>query len=157
MIRSATKNDISRIAEILVFSKRSSYRDIFKNDKVSFNEIQVLPIATEFINNPKLLENRFVFDDEFVKGMIYIEIGDDIEIVELHVEPFFKNQSIGSKLISFIDDYACKLSITNIFLWVLEKNDIARKFYEKHGFTHNGERKLVDGTPEYILKYKKVL
>ena len=35
MIRKVTSKDISRIAEILVFTKLSSYRGIFQNDKVS--------------------------------------------------------------------------------------------------------------------------
>ena len=38
-IRKATIADVSRIAEILVFTKRMNYRPIFQNDKVSFGEI----------------------------------------------------------------------------------------------------------------------
>ena len=48
MIRKATINDISRIAEILVFVKRMNYRSIFNDDSVSFGEIQVLPVAEEY-------------------------------------------------------------------------------------------------------------
>ena len=47
MIRKATIEDISRIAEILVFVKRMNYRSIFHDDSVSFGEIQVLPVAEE--------------------------------------------------------------------------------------------------------------
>ena len=43
MIRRAAVEDASRIAEILVFTKRMNYRKIFQNDKVSFGEIQVYP------------------------------------------------------------------------------------------------------------------
>ena len=42
MIRKADKQDIARIAEIIVFGKRVAYRPIFKNDYVSFNELQVV-------------------------------------------------------------------------------------------------------------------
>lgn len=42
MLRKAGNMDISRIAEILIFTKRTTYRSIFKNDNVSFNEMQVL-------------------------------------------------------------------------------------------------------------------
>ena len=48
-IRKATINDVSRLAEILVFTKRMHYRPIFQNDKVSFGEMQVLPLAQEYI------------------------------------------------------------------------------------------------------------
>lgn len=44
-IRKATLQDVSRIAEILIFTKRMNYRFIFRNDKVSFGEMQVLPLA----------------------------------------------------------------------------------------------------------------
>ena len=47
MIRPAIPEDASRIAEILVFSKRTNYRSIFHNDAYSFGELQVLPLALE--------------------------------------------------------------------------------------------------------------
>ena len=48
MIRKAEPKDISRIAEILVFTKRMKYRAIFHNDDYSFNELQVVKVANEF-------------------------------------------------------------------------------------------------------------
>ena len=47
MIRRATPDDASRIAEILIFAKRTNYRSIFLNDFVSFHEMQVYPLAKE--------------------------------------------------------------------------------------------------------------
>ncbi|WP_416326285.1 hypothetical protein [[Eubacterium] hominis] len=38
-IRKAKQEDISRIAEILVFTKRLNYRSIFHNDHYSFGEL----------------------------------------------------------------------------------------------------------------------
>ena len=43
-IRKSTLQDVSRIAEILIFTKRMNYRFIFQNDRVSFGEMQVLLI-----------------------------------------------------------------------------------------------------------------
>ena len=48
-IRKSAIQDVSRLAEILVFTKRMNYRSIFQNDKVSFGEIQVLPLAQEYM------------------------------------------------------------------------------------------------------------
>ena len=42
MIRKATPEDLSRIAEILVFVKRIKFRPIFQDDDYSFGELQVL-------------------------------------------------------------------------------------------------------------------
>ncbi len=47
-IRRATAQDLSRIAEILVFVKRIKYRPIFRNDAYSFGELQVLSVAEEY-------------------------------------------------------------------------------------------------------------
>ena len=145
-IRKATTSDASRLAEILVFTKRMNYRPIFHNDKVSFGEIQVLPLAQGYIEDSGKLENIWVYDDEFVKGMLHIE-GDWIE--ELYVDSFFHNQGIGAALMDFAIE-KCHAK----YLWVLEKNDGAIRFYRSHGFTMTDERKLEEGTPEYIVKMK---
>lgn len=147
-IRKATLTDVSRIAEILVFTKRMNYRPIFQNDKVSFGEIQVLPLAQEYLKNPKLLEPIRVYDDEFVKGVLHVENGG---IQELYVDTFFQNQGIGGKLIDFAIQ---KCEAKSLF--VLEKNTGAIRFYERHGFVLTKERQLEPGTTEYIVRMEIV-
>lgn len=143
-IRKAVVQDVSRIAEILVFTKRMSYRSIFNNDKVSFGEMQVLPLAQSYIQNVRGLENIWVYDDEFVKGLIHIEKG---EIKELYVDCFFKNMGIGTALLEFaVEEHNANC------LWVLEKNYSAINFYQKNGFAKTNEHILEVGTPEYIVK-----
>lgn len=56
-IRKATGGDISRIAEILVFTKRRNYCWIFRNDKYSFGEMQVLSVAQEYLDNSNILND----------------------------------------------------------------------------------------------------
>lgn len=146
MIRRATVADASRIAEILVFTKRMNYRKIFQNDKVSFGEIQVYPIAKEYMENPGKLEGVWVYDDEFVKGVLHIA-GDRIE--ELYVDHFFENRGIGGELMAFAIEQNCS------FLWVLEKNEDARRFYGRYGFAPTGEKRLEEGTTEYIVELRR--
>lgn len=145
-IRKAEAKDLSRIAEILVFAKRIKYRPIFNNDDYSFNELQVVKLLDVY-GNPKLLDNIWVYDDGIVKGMIHIE---GKEIVELYVDYFFWNQGIGAKLIEF-----AKEKHDARFLWVLEKNVDAIRFYEAHEFSANGKRQPEKGTPEYIIMLER--
>lgn len=146
-IRKAVKEDISRIAEILVFTKRIHYRHIFNDDKASFGEIQVVPVACEFIDNENQLNNYFVYDDEFVKGLISIE-GNEIK--ELYVDDFFQGKGIGSQLIEFaINNYKAE------YLWVLEKNSQAISFYKKHGFEVSGEKRFAEGTNEFEIEMNR--
>ena len=143
MIRKAELGDISRIAEILVFVKRMNYRSIFHEDGFSFGKLQVLPVAEEY-SDPDILGKIYVYDDGFVKGLIHID-GD--EIVELYVDSFFEGRGIGAELIEY-----AKENFGVSFLWVLEKNKRAIRFYENHGFHMSDTRKLQEGTPEYLVK-----
>ena len=147
MIRRANKSDLSRIAEILVFVKRMKYRSIFHNDAYSFGELQVIPVAEQY-SNQEILENIWVYEeDEIVKGLIHIE---NNEVMELYVDYFFMGQGIGAELIEF-----AKKEYEVRFLWTLEKNQDAIKFYETHGFCRTGDRQLEEGTPEYIVKMER--
>ena len=144
MIRKAEVKDLSRIGEILVFVKRIKFRPIFKDDDFSFNGLQVLKVAKEYEN---YLDDIYVYDDGIVKGLIHIE-GEEVK--ELYVDHFFQDQGIGSKLIEFaIKEFDVK------WLWALEKNPEAIRFYERHGFKISDERKLEEDTPEYLVKLKR--
>lgn len=143
-IRKASIQDSSRLAEILIFTKRLNYRDIFHNDRISFGEMQVYPLAQDYIAHPESLENIWVYDDEFVKGMIHIE---GRELVELYVDSFFQNVGIGAKLLEFAIQ---TFHVQELF--VLEKNIRAIRFYQRHGFSLTQERQIEAGTTEYIVK-----
>lgn len=146
IIRRATKEDVSRIAEILVFAKRMKYRSIFNDDAYSFCELQVLSVAEKYIENG-FLNNMFLYDDGIIKGLIRIEKD---EIVELYVDHFFQGQGVGAELIEY-----AKENYPVSFLWTIEKNTDAIRFYEAHGFHLTDIKKFEEGTTEYIVKMKR--
>ena len=146
VIRKATINDISRIAEILVFVKRMKFRPIFQDDEYSFGELQVLSVAAKY-EEPAILDNILVYDDGIVKGLIHIK---ENEIAELYVDYFFQNQGIGSQLIEY-----AKANYPVTFLWAIEKNTYAIRFYEAHGFHLTDTKKFEEGTTEYLVMMKR--
>ena len=123
-IRKATVQDASRIAEILIFTKRMNYRDIFHDDKVSFGEMQVYPLVLDYMSNPERLENIWVYDDGIVKGMVHIEGG---ELAELYVDSFFQGEGIGGALVNLRSAclgfrtclYWKKMSVRSAFISVM--------------------------------------
>ena len=144
LIRKADFNDLSRIAEIQVFNYRLYFYPIFKSDEYYFDELRVPSLMREYEAG---LDSLYVYDDGVVKGFIKIE---GSYIARLFVEPVLQNASIGSQLL----EYAVKEHNAN-HLWVLEKNTKAMRFYKRHGFIATGEKKLEDGTSEYLVLLKK--
>lgn len=143
-IRRAEKRDASRIAEILVFGNRVSFYPIFREDEYSFGEMQVVPMARKYEEDEELLARTFVYDDGIVRGVVQVK-GDEVE--KLYVDSFFTGRGIGGELIEYSKD---KLNVR--WLWALEKNTRAIRFYERHGFCLTGEKVFEEGTTEYLVK-----
>lgn len=148
MLRKAGNMDISRIAEILIFTKRTTYRSIFKNDNVSFNEMQVLK-EIEKLSQPSALDNIYVYDDGIVKATVKIEdIGEKTKVSEFFVDPFFQGEGIGTKILNTVIEKS-----KEVFLYVLDKNEKAIRFYVKMGFKYTGEKEEFLNSGFYMLKY----
>lgn len=163
MIRYAQSEDLSRIAEIIVFGKRVAYRSIFQDDVGSFHQLQVLDVIREYQKTPPFLKNMLLFDDGIIKGVIngkdYPENNrdDEIELCDFYVEPFFKGQGVGRKLLDYFCSEARKKEKKKVYLWVIEENKSARRFYERNGFHTNYRRKFVEGTQVIDICYEKTL
>ena len=143
-IRKADRKDLARIAEILVFNYRLNFYPIFKADEYYFDELQVPSLMEKFETE---LDSLYVYDDGVVKGFIKVE---GTYIARLYVEPVLQNASIGSCLL----EYAMKEHQAD-HLWALEKNVKAIRFYERHGFAATGEKKLEEGTSEYLIMMRR--
>lgn len=148
-IRQAVPADVSRIAEIIVFNNRLNFFPIFRDEAFSFGKVQVLPLANAYLANGELLNRTWVYDDGVVKG---IAVVNGAELEKLYVEPAFQGQGIGAQL---LDHAASALGVN--WLWALEKNTGALRFYARHGFLPTGERKYEEGTTEYVVKLRRMI
>lgn len=158
MVRNAEARDIPRIAEIIIFGKRVAYRDIFQNDAVSFQELQVVSLTGHYNKNHKLLEQMLVYDDGIVKGVINRQRrADAIEICEFYVEPFFLGQGIGTQLLDKTVQEARQQGKFSIYLWVIAENQKAREFYEAHGFSASGKTAVIEGTDKLDMHYEMLV
>lgn len=62
------------------------------------------------------------------------------EIISIYVLPELIGQGYGHLLFAYVKEKLLELNYAKIYLTVFEENYRARKFYEKHNFTWNGER-----------------
>ena len=147
MIRQAKEQDVSRIAEILVFNNRVNFYPIFRDDEYSFGELQVVTLADQYRRDKTALESTYVYDDGVIRGLIRVENG---EIKKLFVDTFFQRRGIGGKLMEFAIN---KKQADR--LWALEKNTGAIRFYERYGFVLTGEKTFEDGTTEYLVELER--
>ena len=158
MIRKAVPTDIPRIAEIIVFGKRTAYRSIFQNDTVSFNQLQVCSLADAYTHDLSQLRHMLVYDDGILRGVIDRKNDQDrMEICDFYVDPFFTDKGVGRSLIDHVIQDAVQEQIHTIFLWVIAENRKARTFYERNGFVTNGETVLIEGTDKLDMYYERVL
>ena len=146
-IRQATLADIARVAEIEIFNYRLNFYPIFLCDEFYFGDKQVPKEMKRYETEEGLLNNTYVYDDGVVKGFIQI---DGTKVAKLFVEPVLQSQGIGAKLL----EYAVAGKQVN-HLWALEKNVKAIRFYERHGFHATGEKKLEEGTTEYLVRLER--
>ena len=144
MIRRARTDDLNRIAEIEVFNYRLQFYPIFLDDEFYFGELQVSNVAKRYADS---LEDIRVFDDGVVKGFILVRSG---EVRKLFVEPVLQGQGLGAKLLEYTVEHMGAKT-----LWALEKNTRAIRFYQRHGFQRTGERRLEDGTREFLVRMQK--
>ena len=143
-IRKAKTNDLSRIAEIYVFNNRVNYFPIFKDEKFSFGELQVVTMADNYFGKDKILKNILVYNDGLIKGFIQM---NGTEICKIYVDTFFQGEGIGKELIEYaINEYHANN------LWALEKNERAICFYKKHGFNLTGQKNFEEDTVEYLVQ-----
>ena len=144
VIRQATPADAGRIAEIEVFNYRLNFYPIFKSDKFYFDILQVSSKAEEYLADPHLLQNTWVYDDGVVKGFIRVE---GTEVQKLFVEPALQGQAIGAVLLEYMMEHR---GVNH--LWALEKNKKAIRFYERHGFRLTENKKPEEETTEYLVQ-----
>lgn len=143
-IRPAAEADLGRIAEIEIFNYRLNFYPIFHDDEFYFRDLQV---STRSASLRRFLDELWVYDDGAVKGFIRVH-GD--ELCKLFVEPVLQSQGIGAALLAHAVD---ALGVRH--LWALEKNTRAIAFYQRHGFRLTEQRRLEEGTTEYLVRMER--
>ena len=111
----------------------------------------------ENTTNPFLKKVEYLIDNQVVGYLTYLLMYDKMEIDNLFVEENFRNQQIGTKLLSYLVSIAIENKVINITLEVRISNEIARDLYKRFGFREVALRKSYYGNEDGILMEKQVM
>jgi ribosomal protein S18 acetylase RimI-like enzyme len=163
VIRDATQSDVTAIAHLHAESWRSAYRGILSDDYLEkhahgdrlaawqerFSAVAPNPMFVLVADaGTQLAGFACVFPNEDAVFGSFLD--------NLHVAPQLTGQGIGRQLLS---EAAARLlrsgSRTGLYLWVLEQNHRARRFYEKAGGIFEGSvvSSMPDGQRVVALRF----
>ncbi len=161
-IRHIQRNDdrlaISRIYEE---SWKFAYKDIIPE-----SYLESIPtgcwapnIEKEGMNTLVLIKDgMFIGTSSYCKSR-FSDFSDLGEIVSIYFLPQYIGKGYGKLLLDAVIEELGQLGFHEIFLWVLEDNLRARKFYEKAGFTSSGNylNDNIGGKDLREMQYKYIL
>ena len=118
MIRHATPADADAVGRVFVAARdEMPYLPRIDDDARS-------RLGSLFVERHRL----WVWDEDGeIAGFVGV---DDDEVSQLYVSPPAQGQGIGTALL----EHAKTVSPERLELWVFQKNEGARRFYERHGF-----------------------
>ena len=94
---------------------------------------------------------EYIEEDKVLGYLKYSLIYDRMEIDNVLVEPEYRGQKIGNKLMSRLISIAIEEHVVNITLEVRVSNEIARNLYRKFGFRDVALRKFYYGDEDAIV------
>lgn len=145
-LRPATPGDAPGVADLHALSWRSAYRgqfsDAFLGGDVLTDRIHVW---TERLQQPDPHQEVMIAENsgELV-GFSCTYANDHPQwgtlLDNLHVHPSTKGKGVGSALLSDVAQQCHRQTpVSGLYLWVLDANQNARRFYERHGGRLAGE------------------
>lgn len=165
MIRDATLKDADGIANVHVDTWRSAYRGIMPQDYLDTITVEQRVERWQQLLTDASFHTRVAEHEATVVGWVtYGECrGDDAqpqgcyEIYALYVLPEFWGQGVGCRLMRDAEQALVAWGASCLVLWVLERNERARRFYAKLGYAPNGthDRQSIGGEEFVKLRYSK--
>lgn len=144
-LREATRADADVIARLHTTSWRVAYRGMLSDAYLDGPiEAERAHLWGERLAQPA--DNQFVVlaeEDGRLAGFACAYGHDDPRwgtlLDNLHVDPAFKRQGIGARLMGAVASWTARTCKgEGIYLWVLETNETARRFYERVGGQDGG-------------------
>ena len=151
-VRKATSEDSIIVGEVHSKAWKSAYRGIMPDDYIDKDTASKR--TEEFLESIKDGKCTYFLLEESgqTAGVVKIsEENDTLEIDSIYILNEFRGNGIGRQFMDFIKAYRTQ---GMIFLWVLEDNTKARRFYENNGFVMSGDSRTINrGVELKQIKY----
>ena len=151
-IRYANRMDADTLALINSKSALQAYKGIVPDDflKERFSYERLKERLYKELNEGTTT-SCIIYKDDIPVGMQTFARDDDkerddseIDIWRIYLLPEYWGQNIGIEFIDWGIKELKRKGYKKVALWVVEENVRARKFYEKFGFTHDGEIRVIN-------------
>jgi ribosomal protein S18 acetylase RimI-like enzyme len=143
-VRRARLEDARAIAQVHLQTWRGAYEHVFGAERLAAESIDARVALWERILTAGL-SDVFVAEDDGVVG--FVSTGDsrdadaEAELFAIYVLPLAWGTGAGSALMRTGIEAMRLRASGDAVLWVLDDNPRARRFYEREGWTLDGERK----------------
>ena len=145
MLRTARSTDAAAIAALHAASWRFAYRAALSEEYLAGDIVEDrIHLWQQRLEQPAAEQCVVVAGNESLKGFACLYLNDDPEwgslLDNIHVRETSLRESIGTALLLEVARRAAELAPkAGLYLWVLQSNLRARRFYEFHGAANVGE------------------
>jgi len=141
-VRRASREDAEVVGEIHSKAWKSAYRGLFPDEYIdSDTASRRTGEFLESIKDDKCMYFLLEVSGHPVGIVKTCECDNVLEIESIYILSEHRGQGLGAEAIDFILAYK---PWDSIFLWVLEDNIKARRFYEKNGFKLSGDTRTIN-------------
>ena len=163
-VRTAVPADAERIGEIHVRSWQTAYQGILPPDFLASLSIETRVerwrtdlAAMDESSLALVIENRSSVDG-FARLSPSADRSDG-EVQAIYLDPDHWRRGWGRQLMTAAEECLIELGWREAILWVLERNEPARRFYEALGWQVEPHRALLNigGADVQEIRYRKVL
>jgi GNAT superfamily N-acetyltransferase len=141
VIRAGTAEDAGAVARVQVRTWQTAYARVFPRERLA--ELTLDAREAQWRESPPLVAQV----GETVVGFVSVgpchENESVGELFAIYVVPDHWGSGVGRELIAAGEERLRELGYTDAVLWVLEDNPRARQFYERAGWSDDGERRLI--------------
>jgi GNAT superfamily N-acetyltransferase len=154
MIRRARTDEVETLLTIQREACVKAFAHIFPPERYPFPDDLIRDVWRKALADPEV-EAYIAEADGAPVGSVSV---GDVFLRTLYVVPSHWRSGVGTELHDFALDRLRARGTPTAKLWTLEENWDARRFYEKRGWTLNGETRVVPFPPQPIdVGYSKEL